>query len=54
MSFDKNGKTEWSNVITKEQFDDQSDDLISYQVMNTGGQLHFLFNNQERRTQPAE
>jgi hypothetical protein len=51
MSFDKNGRPEWSNVISKEQFDDQSDDLISYQVMNTGGQLHVLFNNMERRVQ---
>ena len=45
MSFDKNGQPEWTNVISKEQFDDQTDDLISYQVMNTGGQLHVLFNN---------
>jgi hypothetical protein len=51
MSFDKNGKPEWTNVITKEQFDDQSDDLISYQIMNTGGQLHVLFNNLEKRVQ---
>lgn len=49
MSFDKSGKREWSSVITKEQFDDQSDDLLSYQIMNTGGQLHFLFNNLEKR-----
>ncbi|MBC7949476.1 MAG: hypothetical protein H7Y42_16435 [Chitinophagaceae bacterium] len=51
MSFDKMGKPEWTNVISKEQFDDQSDDLISYQIMNTGGQLHVLFNNMERRVQ---
>lgn len=51
MSFDKNGRPEWTNVITKEQFDDQTDDLISYQIMNTGGQLHVLFNNLERRVQ---
>ena len=49
MSFDKNGKREWSSIITKEQFDDQSDELLSYQIMNTGGELHFLFNNLERR-----
>ncbi|MFC0772253.1 hypothetical protein [Terrimonas alba] len=49
LSFDKDGKHKWSSVITKEQFDDQSDDLLSYQVMNTGGQLHFLFNNLEKR-----
>ena len=51
MSFDKTGKREWANVITKEQFDDQTDDLISYQVMNTGGQLRILFNNMEKRVQ---
>lgn len=51
MSFTRDGKKEWSNVITKEQFDDQTDDLLSYQVMNTGGQLHVLFNNLEKRIQ---
>ena len=49
IAFDNNGKREWSSIITKEQFDDQSDDLLSYQIMNTGGQLHFLFNNLEKR-----
>ncbi len=51
FSFDNTGKPEWTNVIVKEQFDDQSDDLLSYQVMVTGGQLHFLFNQNERRVQ---
>ena len=49
LSFDKNGGLQWSNVIPKEQYDDDTDDLISYQLMNTGGQLHFLFNLEERR-----
>ena len=49
LSFDKDGKIQWNNVIAKEQYDDESDDLISYQVMNTGGQLHFLFNMEERK-----
>jgi hypothetical protein len=49
LSFDKNGQLAWNNVIQKGQFDDDSDDKISYQVMNTGGQLHFLFNQQERK-----
>lgn len=49
LSFDNKGQLEWNNVIGKSQFDDESDDRVSYQVMNTGGQLHFLFNNQERR-----
>jgi hypothetical protein len=51
LSFDKDGKLEWSNVLVKEQFDDQSDDLLSYLLMVTGGQLHFLFNNMEKRVQ---
>ena len=50
LSFDKNGNLQWNNVIPKEQYDDDTDDLISYQLMNTGGQLHFLFNIEERRT----
>lgn len=49
LSFDKDGNPEWTNVISKEQFDDESDDLISYQIMNTGGQLHYLFNKAEKR-----
>ena len=49
FSFDSKGDLEWSNVIKKEQFDDDSDDRISYNVINTGGQLHFLFNMQEKR-----
>jgi hypothetical protein len=48
-SYDKNGNREWNNVVRKEQFDDQSDDELSYQIMNTGGQLHILFNQMERR-----
>jgi hypothetical protein len=50
LSFDKNAQLEWSSVIGKEQFDDQSDDLLSYHMMNTGGLLHFLFNKDEKRT----
>lgn len=49
LSFDKSGTLEWNNVIGKTQYDDDSDDLLSYQLMNTGDQLHFLFNQQERR-----
>jgi len=49
LSFNNMGKLEWNNVMGKAQFDDESDDLLSYQLMNTGGQVHFLFNQQERR-----
>ena len=50
LSFDKTGKLEWSNVIHKEQFDDESDEKISYQTVNTGGQIHYVFNVEEKRT----
>lgn len=49
FSFNGQGVLEWTNVMGKSQYNDDSDDLVSYQVVNTGGQLHFLFNLQERR-----
>ena len=49
MYFDKDAKLEWANVIPKSQYDDESDNLISHQVMITGGQLHFVFNQYERK-----
>jgi len=49
ISFDKNSNVEWNTVITKSQFDDESENLISHHIMNTGGELHFLFNQYERR-----
>lgn len=49
LSFDKDGKLDWNSVIHKEQFDDESEDRISYQTVNTGGQIHYLFNIDERR-----
>lgn len=50
MAFDSTGNTNWSNVINKSQWDDDSDAMIGYQMVNTGDQLHFLFNLQEKRT----
>jgi len=49
LSFDNKGKLEWNNVMGKTQYDDESDDLLSYQLVNTGREVHFLFNQQERR-----
>lgn len=51
MNIDKDGKLVWTNVIRKEQFDDGDDNFLSYQIMNAGGELHFLFNELERRNQ---
>lgn len=49
LSFSPEGKLEWNNVIGKSQFDDESDDMISYQLMNTGSEIRFLFNQPEKR-----
>ena len=40
---------EWSNVVHKSQFDDNTDNLIGYGLINTGDQIHYLFNVQEKR-----
>jgi hypothetical protein len=50
ISFEPNGKMEWSNVIRKSQFDDNTDNYIGYGLLNTGDQLHFIFNVQEKRS----
>jgi len=50
LSFNKDGGLEWSNIIDKSQYDDETDNLISFQIMNTGSEIHFLFNQFERRT----
>lgn len=49
LSFDASGNLEWNGIIPKTQFDDETENLISYQMMNTGGELHFLFNQYEHR-----
>jgi hypothetical protein len=50
LAFDKEGGIEWSNVVPKSQYDDETDAMISHYLLNTGGELHFLFNQYERRT----
>jgi hypothetical protein len=49
LSFNPGDSLEWSNVIHKSQFDDNTDAFIGYGLMNSGDQLHFLFNTVERR-----
>lgn len=51
LNMDNTGKLEWSNVIHKSQYDDNNDNFLSYVIMLTGGKLHFLFNELERRNQ---
>ncbi len=50
ISYNRDGSVDWSSVIPKIQFDDESDNMISYQMVNTGADIHFLFNISEKRT----
>ena len=49
ISFDPSGKMEWSNVIRKSQYDDNTDNFIGFGMLNAGDRLNFLFNIQEKR-----
>jgi hypothetical protein len=49
LSFNKEGGLEWSNVIPKSQYDDETDNNLSFQTLNTGSELHFIFNQPEKR-----
>jgi hypothetical protein len=51
FNMDKSGNLIWSNVIHKSQYDDDTDNFLSYQLFNAGNQLHFLFNEKDRRNQ---
>lgn len=48
-SYDKNGKLSLSNTIRKSQFDDETDAMVSYQLVNTGNALQFIYNDYEKR-----
>jgi hypothetical protein len=50
LSYNKDGSIDWSSVIPKTQYDDESDNMISFQLVNTGADIHFLFNMSEKRT----
>lgn len=50
FSFDKNGGMQWNNMLAKSQFDDNTDNLLSYQIMNSGSGLLFLYNEWMRRS----
>ncbi|MEO8415157.1 MAG: hypothetical protein ABI472_15970 [Ginsengibacter sp.] len=51
LDLDPTGNLVWSNVVHKSQYDDNSDNYLSYSIMKTGSELHFLFNELERRNQ---
>lgn len=48
LSYDEKGKLEWSNFVRKDQYDDDNASFLSYQLVNIGSELHFLFNEPYR------
>lgn len=48
LSYDKADSLEWCNVVRKDQSDDLGYNFSSYQLINTGNQLHFIFNGKNK------
>lgn len=49
LSFDSTGNMEWANTIKKSQYDDNTDNYLGYGTMRMGGEIHFIFNQLEKR-----
>ena len=49
LAFDEKGDLQYSNFVHKSQFDDGADLYLSYMLVNVGSELHFLFNELDRR-----
>lgn len=48
LSISKTGQLEWSKVIHKNQFDDNEENFMSFSTMTSGGEIHFLFNDDRK------
>ena len=49
MSVDTAMRPEWEQIIYKKQADDETDNFMSYAVMNSGNEIYMLFRLQDRR-----
>lgn len=49
ISFNNKSLMEWTRIIGKEQYSDDDDNFLSFINMNTGGQIHFLYNQLDRK-----
>jgi hypothetical protein len=45
----KNGIPDWSHVIPKQQYSDDTENFLSFGNFNAGGEIHFLFNDISKR-----
>lgn len=51
VNLDNTGKLQWNNIIHKKQYDDDTDNFLSFEVFNAGNQLHFIYNEKDRRNE---
>ncbi len=51
LSVDKEGSLTWSSLVRKDQFEDDNDNYLSYGNIIASGEIHFLFNDQDKRNQ---
>jgi hypothetical protein len=49
INISKKGIPEWTNIINKQQFTDDNDNYLSFNIFNTSGEIHFLFNDISKR-----
>lgn len=49
LAFNKEGKLMLSNFVRKAQFDDNSEGMVSYRMVNTGNGLQYIYNDYDRR-----
>ena len=49
LDVSKDGVVQWSKVINKEQYADDSDNYLSFSTFITGSEIHFLYNIIEKR-----
>lgn len=50
MAFDSSANMQWTSIIQKSQYDDNSDNFIGYGIYVSTGQVDFLFNQFSKRT----
>jgi hypothetical protein len=49
LSVSKTGIPEWTNIIHKQQVSDENDNYLSFNLFNTSGEIHFLYNDISKR-----
>ncbi|CAN5727267.1 hypothetical protein BH11BAC4_BH11BAC4_09940 [soil metagenome] len=51
LSLDSSMAIQWSNILPKKQTDDDSDNYLSYALMNVGSEIHFIYVEEDRNKQ---